>query len=127
MIPALYLKLAGLAVVLIAIGSAYWWISSAFDERDKLRISYAEKVTQVQQYQESIARDIKFREGVNDAISKIRVTSNVKVNQIDSQPPPNLPDGTVVQLVSGGLPQMSGMPTFTNVTASSRSTVTQAD
>ena len=122
-LPMLYLKAGLCLVAVLLVAGAYWKISSAFAERDELRESVKVAQAQVQMYQESMARDAKTREDINDAISKIKVTSNIQVKQIDTAPQDPVDDGAVVQLVPSGVPQVPGVSTFTNVSTGSGSAV----
>jgi hypothetical protein len=125
--PLPYLKLAGIAVILFALGFAYWKISSAFDERNELRISDAAKTAQVKQYQEAEVQNAKIRDDINAAISKIRVTSNNYIKAVDGQKPPVIPDGTIVQLVPGGmLENVPRLSAYTNYSGNSPTPDTEA-
>lgn len=121
----LYIKLGAAVVVLLILAGCYWWISSAFSERDRLRISDAEKTAQVRMYSESMARDAALREGINNAIKNIKVSSEVFINEVDAGKTPHVSDGTQLVLIPGGVPKtVPGMPTFTIISTSIRSPVT---
>lgn len=123
----LYLKISAAVLIVAMIGGLNWWIRSAFEERDKLRISDATKTALVDQYQKSMARDSQVREGINEAISKIRVTSNVNVQRIESDPPPTAPDGTPIELFAGGMPTRHSLSTFSNATSNSGTSIPPAN
>jgi type II secretory pathway pseudopilin PulG len=125
--PLIYLKISLVVIALIAIVGLYWWISGTFAERDRLKISEAVKTVQIQQYQEAMAANIKLNEDINNAISKIRVTSNNYIRSVDTGKAPDVPDGTRIQLVAGGLPSSSGMPTFANYSTNGGGSVPEAD
>lgn len=121
MLPMLYLKIAGAAAVVCFVGYIYY----ALNDRASLQAQTKAQQAQIQQYQESMARDVQIREGINDAISKIKITSNNYIKQVDSGKPLNVPDGTVIELVPGGmLVEQPSMPTYANVSSNSRSTNT---
>lgn len=126
--PLLYVKLGAVLLAIIALAGLYFWISSAFEERDKLRVTSSVQAMQVQQYQQMIAQNIKLNEDINNAISKIRLTSNNYIKAIDTGRPPVVSDGDVVQLVPGGMLQaMPSMPTFSNASTNSIKSVSEAD
>jgi hypothetical protein len=124
--PFFYFKIGVAGVAIIAAIWFYFWISNAFEERDKLRISDATKSVQIKQYQDAEVQNAKIRDDINAAISKIRVTSNTYVKAVDGQKPPVVPDGTVMQLVPGGmLPDVPSLSAFTNSTTNSTRTITE--
>ena len=122
----LYLKIFVVAIVIAGILGMLWWINSAINERNALRISDATKTAQIKGYSEAMARDAQVREGINNAIKNIKITSNNYVTAVDNQPWVPVPDGTVVQLVNGGVSKVPSVSTFTNGSTNSRSTIIEA-
>jgi hypothetical protein len=124
----LYIKIGLVALLIIVILGSYWWLQGVIKERDSLRIADAMKTSQIAQYQQAMAQTIKLQENINEAISKIRVTSNNYIKTIDNGKAPDVPDGTRIQLVSGGmLEQTNSVPTFTNTSTNSISSIHQTD
>lgn len=110
----LYLKIAGAVVVLALIGYTYY----VFSDRTALQAHVASQAVQITMYQESLVRDAKVRGEINEAISKVRITSNNYIKAVDNGKPINVPDGTVVQLIASGLPvQQTGLSTFSSNTS----------
>jgi hypothetical protein len=124
----LYFKIGGILVGVIAIAGVLWWVTSAFNERGRLRTDVAIKASQIEGYQAAMARELKLREDINEAISNIQITTNNTIKNIDGAKAPTAANGTAIQLVpSGVLPKVSPVSTFANITTNSNSTVTQAN
>jgi hypothetical protein len=113
-LPLPWFKIGAVVALLVVIGLLYWWISSAFDERDRLKALSDNQETQIQGYQQAMARDAQVRETINDAIGKIKATNNTIIQQIFNDPPPTAGDGDVIRLFGGGVPTKNGMPTMIN-------------
>jgi hypothetical protein len=89
-----------IGILILSLVGAALYIRSVFIERDSLKqekavlsaqLQYAEKM---QQMQEKIA----------DAISQIKIRSNVNVSRIESEPAPKFVDARPLPFIPGGVP-----------------------
>ncbi len=112
---AVQIKIGLIVLSVVALFGAGVWVRGVFAERTALRLSETQAKETVKMYADAWNRNEQLQKGIADAVKNIRVQSNNYITTVESDPPPAVPDGGTIVLVSAGVPEaVPGLPGFKN-------------